>query len=166
MTKNEIQSIVDEINTFELLLDFQDKELLELDKEFMNLGSKLKDDLPQEKRRAGRPLGSKDTKKRVFKTDQQAPCENNQLVKRGRGRPRLPSNERKPRPKYVATHDRCGRPCKENKVIQDAKYHRNYYQQVVSKNVVECEYCGRVVIKAKLSVHHNTKHCLYLQSKC
>ena len=147
---NQIELIVEEINDIEKELEYQDKEFMALESYILN-----KEQEPVvTKRPVGRPKGCKDTKARVYKTEYD---ENGNLLKKTRGRPKLASHEKK---KPVRKYERCGRPCKENKIIQDKDYHRNYYQEVVSKKVVECEYCNRVVIKAKLGVHQKTKYCM------
>jgi len=146
---NQIELIVEEINDLENELEYQDREFMALGNYILN-----KQPVDKEKRPVGRPKGCKDTKPRVYRTEHD---ENGNLVKKPRGRPKLASHEKK---KPVRKYERCGRPCKENKIIQDKEYHRNYYQEVLSKKVVECEYCNRVVIKAKLNVHQKTKYCL------
>ena len=76
------------------------------------------------------------------------------LVKRGRGRPKT----RIEKPKEIKE--------KKTNIIIDAEYHRNYYHNVLSKKIVACDYCGRVVLKAKLSVHHRSLYCTNIRNWC
>jgi hypothetical protein len=65
-----------------------------------------------------------------------------QAVKRGRGRPRIPDEERKP---YVQK-PRPG-------------YHTKYYYTSGLAEKVKCELCDQEITKQKLRRHQATKKC-------
>jgi len=101
----------------------------------------------------------------------------NTIIKRGRGRPRkIPVDPvehnivKRPRGRPRTRPEKIKRPPgrpkmnEEDKIKQDATYHRNYYRTVVSQKLTMCEHCSRTVLKAKLGVHQNTKYCISYQN--
>ena len=80
------------------------------------------------------------------------------VIKRGRGRPKLEHKEGIVKEKKPLGRPRIENPCKSGHP-KDPEYYKKYYEKNLAKNVIMCPCCGMETHKYNLRNHIKSKYC-------